>query len=61
MANVLGMINCLLFTDNQVIIAKDKNDIYYMLRKFSDKYDQWSLTINEQKTKYIVIGVRRNS
>ncbi|KAF2894991.1 hypothetical protein ILUMI_11183 [Ignelater luminosus] len=44
------------FADNQVIIAENKGDIYYMLRKLDDEYHKWGLAINTDKTEYIVAG-----
>ncbi|KAF2890792.1 hypothetical protein ILUMI_15381, partial [Ignelater luminosus] len=44
------------FADDQVIIAKDEGNIYYMLRKLDDEYHKWGLTINTDKTEYIVVG-----
>lgn len=49
------------FADDQVILAEDEDDVYYMLRKLDEEYDKWGLTINTDKTEYIVAGnVQRN-
>lgn len=53
---MLGMINRLPFADGQVIMAGDKDDIYYILRKLRDEYEQRGLPINEKKTEYMMIG-----
>lgn len=35
-----------------MIMAEDKDDIYFTLRKHSEEYEQWCLAINE----YMVMG-----
>lgn len=44
------------FTDDQVILASDKNDLEYMARKLQEEYEIWGLEMNTQKTKYLPIG-----
>lgn len=46
----------LLFADDQIITAGDEDDIQYLLRKVIEEYDKWGLTLNTEKTKYLVIG-----
>ena len=46
----------LLFADDQLILAEDKDDAIYMVRKLIEEYDQWGLDLNMQKTKYMAIG-----
>lgn len=44
------------FADGQVIIAEDEDDICYMVRKLNDAYHEWGLTMNMEKTEYLVTG-----
>ncbi|KAF2886445.1 hypothetical protein ILUMI_19728, partial [Ignelater luminosus] len=46
----------LLFVDDQVLIANDKNNADYMFRKVSTEYEKWGLKINMDKTEYLRIG-----
>ena len=46
----------LLFADNQLLLATDRDDISYMLRKLKEEYNKWGLTINTLKTEYITAG-----
>lgn len=44
------------FADDQVIMAEDEDDVYYMIRKLDEEYRKWGLTINVSKTEYMVIN-----
>ena len=44
------------FADDQAIIANDKDDMEYMVRKIIEEYAKWGLTVNTEKTKYLPIG-----
>lgn len=44
------------FADDQAIFAEDEDDIFYMIRKLDDAYHDWGLTINMEKTEYLVAG-----
>ena len=44
------------FADDQIIFAEDEYDIHYMMRKLDKEYEEWGLTINTEKTKYLVAG-----
>ena len=46
----------LLFADDQVLLATDRDDISYMLRKLKEEYNKWGLTINTLKTEYMIAG-----
>ena len=46
----------LLFADDQVLIAGDRDDSSYMFRKLHEEYSKWGLTINTKKTEYMVVG-----
>ncbi|XP_030768112.1 uncharacterized protein LOC115891711 [Sitophilus oryzae] len=46
----------LLFADDQVLIAVDRDDSSYMFRKLHEEYSKWGLTINSKKTEYMVVG-----
>lgn len=46
----------LLFADDQVLCADDKEDLEYMARKLKEEYENWGLQINPDKTKYLCIG-----
>lgn len=50
----------LLFANDQVLIATDEEDIY-MTRKIIDKYREWGMNININKTEYLIIGEKLNS
>ena len=40
----------LLFADGQVLLAMDRDDLSYRLRKLKEEYNKWVLTINTPKT-----------
>jgi hypothetical protein len=44
------------FTDDQVVIAQDKEDAEYLCRKLKEEYQNWGLTLNMDKTKYLCVG-----
>lgn len=44
------------FADDQVVIANDKEDLEYMMRKLIEEYNHWGLSVNIDKTKYLCIG-----
>ncbi|XP_030751610.1 uncharacterized protein LOC115879104 [Sitophilus oryzae] len=46
----------LLFGDDQVLIAGDRDDSSYTFRKLHEEYSKWGLTINTKKTEYMVVG-----
>jgi len=46
----------LLFADDQVVIAGDRDDSSYMFRKLEEEYEKWGLTISHKKTEYMVAG-----
>jgi len=43
------------FADDQVI-AQNKEDLEYMTRKLLKEYEEWGLSVNRSKTKYLCIG-----
>lgn len=43
------------FTDDQVIIVQDKEDLEYMTKKIYKKYGKWGMKINTEKTICICI------
>jgi hypothetical protein len=49
-------IHSMLFTDDQLLIAQDYEDLEYMTRKLMDEYELWGLKLNIKKTKYMAIG-----
>jgi len=49
------------FTDDQVVLAGDKEDLEYMTRKLKENYEKWGLDINLNKTKYLCIGGTHNN
>ena len=49
------------FADVQVVLAQDHYDMEYMARKLKEEYEEWGLTINLEKTKYICIGEGKES
>jgi len=44
------------FSDDQVVLAGDKEDLEYMTRKLKETYEKWGLDMNLNKTKYLCIG-----
>ncbi|KAL3286212.1 hypothetical protein HHI36_000723 [Cryptolaemus montrouzieri] len=46
----------LLFADYQVIVAGDRDDAAYMLRKLEKRTNKWGTTINIKKTAIMVVG-----
>ena len=47
------------FADDQVVLAQDHDDMEYMERKLKEEREEWGLTINLEKTKYIYIYMHR--
>jgi hypothetical protein len=45
----------LYFTDDQVVIVEDKDNLSYMVRKLQ-AYEQRGLLINNKKSKYVIFG-----
>ena len=43
------------FSDDQVIIAEGKDDICFMLLKLDKGHQKWGLTVNTNKTEYVVV------
>jgi len=41
------------FADDQVVLASDKEYLEYMTRKLKETYEEWSLDMNLNKTKYL--------
>jgi len=39
----------MLFTDDQLLIAQDYEDLEYMTRKLTDEYELWGLKLNVKK------------
>ena len=39
-----------------VVLAGDKDDLAYMMRKLKETYEKWGLDMNLNKTKYLCIG-----
>ena len=49
-------VHTLLFADDQIVLAEDRDDIEYMTRKLLEEYRRWGLEINLGKTEYMVAG-----
>lgn len=49
----------LLFADDQLILAEDKEDVIYMIRKLIEEYVKWGLELNMDKTQYIAISTTK--
>lgn len=43
------------FADDQSVIARDRDDLEYMTDKLKKTYDEWGLSMNIRKTKYLII------
>ena len=41
--------------DDQVLIARDHDDMQFIVRKLKE-YEKWGLTMNLERTKYICMG-----
>jgi len=50
----------LFFADDQVVVANENEDIDYMIRKLTEEYEKWGLTINLTKTEYLKIKEDQN-
>jgi len=46
----------MLFSDDQLLIAQDYEDLEYMTRKLIDEYELWGLKLNAMKTNCMAIG-----
>ena len=46
------------FTDDQVVLADDKEDLEYMTRKLKETYEKWGLDMNWNKQNTYVLGKR---
>lgn len=44
------------FADDQVAVAQDKEDLEFMARRLFKAYEEWGLSVNCSKTKYMCIG-----
>ena len=42
------------FADDQVLLAQDSDDMECMAKKLKERYEEWGLTINLEKTKLYV-------
>ena len=49
------------FTDDQVVLAQDHDDMAYVTRKLKEEYEEWGLRINLEITIYIRIGEGKES
>lgn len=46
----------LFFTDDQIIMAEDEEDLGYMVRKLKEEYENAGLKINMSKCEYLIVG-----
>lgn len=46
----------LYFADDQMVIAEDQDDLNYMIRKLQEEYEAAGLTINMEKSEYMIVG-----
>ncbi|XP_049767877.1 uncharacterized protein LOC126101230 [Schistocerca cancellata] len=44
------------FADDQIVLAKDENDLTYMIRKFKEEYNKAGLKMNMKKCDYLAAG-----
>ncbi len=44
------------FADDQVVLAGDKEDLEYMVRKLKETYEKWGLVMDWNETKCCVLG-----
>ncbi|CAG2236179.1 unnamed protein product [Mytilus edulis] len=52
------LINCLLFADDVVLVAKSPEDLQTLLRISHDFATKWNLKFNHKKSKVLVVGKR---
>lgn len=45
----------LYFADDQVVVAEDKEDLSYIIRKLQEKYKRAGLTINFNKCECLIV------
>jgi hypothetical protein len=46
----------LYFTDDQRVIAEDKDNLSYVVRKLQDAHEHRGLIINKRKSEYMIFG-----
>lgn len=51
--------NGIYLTDDQAVLAEDKENLEYMARNLKETYVDWRLTIKMENVKYLCIG-RKN-
>jgi len=51
-SKLLHLIN---FADDQVLITQDHDDMEFMARKLKEEYENWGLTMNLEKNKYMYV------
>jgi hypothetical protein len=44
------------FFDEQILLAKDHDDVEYIARKLKEEHEKCELAINLEKTKYVFMG-----
>ena len=49
----------LLYADDTILMANSPNDLQNCLNAFADYCDQWKLSINTEKTKILIFGIRK--
>ena len=49
------------FADDQVVLAADKEDLEYMMRKLKETYEKWNRDMNLNKTKFLFTGETHNN
>lgn len=45
----------LYFADDQIVVAEDKDDLAYMVRKLKKKYELTGFTLNMSKCEYLIV------
>lgn len=46
----------LYFSDNQIVIAKDEDDLSYMIRQLQEGYEILGLSLHLNKCEYLIVG-----
>ncbi|XP_044745151.1 uncharacterized protein LOC123307015 [Coccinella septempunctata] len=52
---------CISVTNDQVVVAQDKEDLEFMATRLFAEYEKWGLSVNKTKTKYLCIGQKADS
>jgi hypothetical protein len=49
------------FANDQVVLAKDEEDLEYVARKIKEEYEKYGMASSVKKTKYLCVGSDRDT